>query len=257
VPAVAEPLAAALPAPDTVAMDWQDEGMLLFMRPHGEASAIIEMFTAAHGRHAGVVRGGASRRMAPVLQPGAQLSLTWRARLDDHLGTFAVEPLRSRAALLSDRRGLAALGSICAMLRAALPERQAHPRLWAATMRLVEALMTGPDWATDYLRWEALLLEEIGFGLDLGTCAVTGATTDLAYVSPRTGRAVSRAGAGDWADRLLPLPACLLADAPAGPGDVLAGLAITGHFLTREVHGLGDPPVLPAARGRLIDLLGR
>ena len=238
-------------------MDWQDEGMLLTMRPHGESSAIIEMFTASHGRHAGVVRGGASRRMAPVLQPGAQLSLAWRARLDDHIGTFTVEPLRSRAALLSDRLGLAALGSVCALVRAALPEREPHPRLWPATMRLCDALLEGPDWHEIYLQWEVLLLEEIGFGLDLSECAVTGSTTDLAYVSPRTGRAVSRAGAGDWADRLLPLPACLLSNAPATRADILAGLAITRHFLTREVQGLGDPPVLPAARGRLVDLFVR
>lgn len=238
-------------------MDWQDEGMLLFMRPHGETSAIIEMFTAAHGRHAGVVRGGASRRMAAILQPGTQLSLTWRARLDDHIGTYAVEPLQSRAALLSDRLGLATLGSVCALLRAALPEREPHPRLWAATIRLCDALIAAPGSLVDYLHWEVMLLEEIGFGLDLSGCAVTGAVTDLAYVSPRTGRAVSRAGAGDWADRLLPLPACLLRDAAATPGDVHAGLAITGHFLLREVQGLGDPPALPAARGRLIDLLGR
>jgi DNA repair protein RecO (recombination protein O) len=238
-------------------MDWQDEGMLLIMRPHGEASAIVEMFTASHGRHAGVVRGGASRRMAPVLQPGAQLSLAWRARLDDHIGTFTVEPLRSRAALLSDRLGLAALGSVCALIRAALPEREPHPRLWAATMRLCDALMDGPDWHATYLLWEVLLLEEIGFGLDLTACAVTGGTTDLAFVSPRTGRAVSRAGAGDWAGRLLPLPACLMGDAPATPADILAGLSITGHFLAREVQGLGDPPVLPAARGRLMDLFSR
>jgi DNA repair protein RecO (recombination protein O) len=238
-------------------MDWQDEGMLLFMRPHGESSAIIEMFTAGHGRHAGVVRGGASRRMAPILQPGAQLSLAWRARLEDHIGTFTVEPLRSRAALLSDRLGLAALGSVCVLIRAALPEREPHPRLWAATMRLCDALMEGPDWHLVYLQWELLLLEEIGFGLDLSECAVTGAATDLAFVSPRTGRAVSRIGAGAWSDRLLPLPASLLTDLPATRADILAGLAITGHFLAREVQGLGDPPALPAARGRLTDLLGR
>lgn len=238
-------------------MDWQDEGMLLSMRLHGESSAIIDMFTAAHGRHAGVVRGGASRRMAPILQPGAQLSVTWRARLDDHIGAYTVEPLRSRAALLSDRLGLAGLGAICALVRAALPEREPHPRLWAATIALCDALVTGADWALDYLRWEVLLLEEVGFGLDLSSCTVSGSTTDLTFVSPRTGRAVSAAGAGDWADRLMPLPACLLGDTPASPEDILSGLAITGHFLRRELHGLGDPPALPAARGRLIDLLGR
>jgi DNA repair protein RecO (recombination protein O) len=238
-------------------MDWQDEGMLLFMRPHGETSAIIEVFTALHGRHAGVVRGGASRSMAPILQPGAQLTVTWRARLDDHLGTFTAEPLRSRAALLSDRHGLAALGSICAMLRAALPEREAHPRLWAATMRLCDALMTGTDWPLDYLHWEVLLLEELGFGLDLSVCAVTGTTEGLIYVSPRTGRAVSAAGAGEWAHRLLPLPRCLLGGGAAQPSDIAAGLALTGHFLLREMAGLGDPPVLPGARSRLVDLLSR
>ena len=124
-------------------------------------------------------------------------------------------------------------------------------------MAICDAMLEGPDWHAIYLRWEVLLLEEIGFGLDLAACAVTGATNDLAYVSPRTGRAVSRAGAGDWADRLLPLPAGLAGDALASPADILAGLAITGHFLTREVHGLGDPPVLPAARRRLIDLFSR
>ena len=195
--------------------------------------------------------------MAPILQPGAQLSLAWRARLDDHIGTFTVEPLRSRAVLLSDRLGLAALASVCALVRAALPEREPHPRLWAATIRLCDRLMDTPDWHAAYLQWEVLLLEEIGFGLDLSQCAATGATTELAYVSPRTGRAVSRAGAADWTDRLLPLPACLLGEDAASPADIMAGLAITGHFLTREVHGLGDPPVLPAARGRLIDLLAR
>jgi DNA repair protein RecO (recombination protein O) len=238
-------------------MDWNDEAVLLSMRVHGESSAIIEVFTAAHGRHFGVVRGGASRRMAPILQPGAQLSVAWRARLEDHIGSFVVEPVQSRAALLSDRLGLAALGSVCAMLRPALPEREPHARLWAATVRLCDALMAGPGWWRDYLAWEVLLLEEVGFGLDLSACAVTGARADLIHISPRTGRAVSAAGAGDWADRLLPLPPCLLGMPPDGPPDIAQGLAVTGHFLLRELHGLGDPPALPAARGRLIDLMQR
>lgn len=238
-------------------MEWHDQGMLLMMRPHGESSAVVEIFTALHGRHAGVVRGGGSRRMAATLQPGTQLQATWRARLDDHIGTFVVEPLRSRAALLADRAALAALGSVCAMLRAALPEREAHPRLWQATMQLCEAMMEDADWPAEYLHWEVLLLEELGFGLDLARCAVTGATTGLAYVSPRSGRAVSQAGAGVWADRLLPLPRVLLEGGVASPGDTAAGLALTGHFLKREMTGIGDPPELPAARGRLVDLLSR
>ncbi len=239
-------------------MEWRDEGVLLAARPHGETSAIIEVFTAAHGRHAGVVRGGASRRMAPVLQPGAQVAVAWQARLAEHVGSFAVEPLRSRAALMAEAGPLAALSSLCALLRVGLPERQAHPRLWARTVAALEAF-GGPDWGFAYLRWELDLLEGLGFGLDLSACAVTGAVEDLAYVSPRTGRAVSRAGAGDWADRLLPLPARL---APAGrqghdageelAQDLATGLALTGHFLTRDLAPALRGAGLPEARARLV-----
>lgn len=236
-------------------MEWRDEGALLSVRTHGESAAIIEVFTAAHGRHAGVVRGGASRRVAPILQPGTQLDVTWRARLDDHIGAFTVEPIRSRAGVLGDRLGLAGLNAICAMVRMALPEREPHPVLWRATMALLDALETAPDWPARYLRWEVLLLEEVGFGLDLTVCAVTGARDDLAFVSPRTGRAVSRAGAGDWAAKLFPLPACLMGQGPASAAELGQGLAITGHFLARELP-LGGKP-LPEARARLIELLGR
>ncbi|NBE06854.1 DNA repair protein RecO [Paragemmobacter ruber] len=238
-------------------MEWRDEGALLSVRPHGESAAIIEVFTAEHGRHAGVVRGGASRRIAPLLQPGAQLDVTWRARLDDHIGAFTVEPLRARAALLSDRLALAGLNAVCALLRVALPEREAHPLLWRATMPLLDALDRGTDWPPDYLRWEMLLLDELGFGLDLATCAVTGARDDLAYVSPKTGRAVSRAGAGDWASRLLPLPASLMGQGAASPADIAAGLSLTGHFLMRGLDPVLNGRPLPEARARLIDLLNR
>jgi DNA repair protein RecO (recombination protein O) len=238
-------------------MEWRDEGALLIMRPHGESAAIIEVFTAAHGRHAGVVRGGASRKVAPILQPGTQLDVTWRARLDDHLGSFSVEPLRARAALLSDRLALAGLNAVCAMLRMALPEREAHPVLWRATMPLLDAMEAGADWTPMYLRWEMLLLDELGFGLDLSTCAVTGSREDLVYVSPRTGRAVSRAGAGDWASRLLPLPSCLMGQGPAHGGELVQGLVVTGHFLLRGLGPVLHGKPLPEARGRLIDLLSR
>lgn len=238
-------------------MDWQDEGALLSMRVHGESSAIIEVFTRAHGRHAGVVRGGASRRLAPILQPGAQVQVTWRARLEDHLGAFAVEPIRSRAAVLSDRLALAGLNAVCAMLRVALPERSACPALWHATMGLLDALETDADWPARYLRWEVQLLEEIGFGLDLARCAATGSREDLAFVSPKTGRAVSRTGAGEWAARLLPLPLCLLGQGPASGADLGQGLALTGHFLDRELGQALNGRALPAARARLLDLLAR
>lgn len=236
-------------------MEWREEGVLLSTRPHGESAAIIEVFTAGHGLHAGMVHGGQSRRMAPLLQPGAQLDLSWRARLDDHIGAFSFDPVRGRAAaLMQDRRALAALTAVCALLRHALPEREPHPGLYAATLALMDAL-AAPGWEGDYLRWELRLLEEVGFGLDLSRCAVTGGRDDLAYVSPRSGRAVSRAGAGDWADRLLPLPACLCGQGPATPADLAEGLLTTGAFLVRFAETLGRP--LPAARMRLVTLLSR
>lgn len=236
-------------------MDWRDDGILLDTRPHGETSARIEVLTAAHGRHAGMVRGGASRRMAPMLQPGAQLDLTWRARLADHLGNFTAELIRPRFSLvLDDRLALAALTSTCALCRFALPERQPCPGLYAATRDLLDALGQ-PGWLRSYARWELLLLEDTGFGLDLSACAVTGATGGLAYVSPRTGRAVTRAGAGTYAARLLPLPPGLLGDAAFDHADARAALHLTGYFLHhRLAEALSRP--LPEARARLVAALG-
>lgn len=237
-------------------MDWRDEGVLLSMRPHGESAAIIEVLTAAHGRHAGVVRGGASRKMAASLQPGTGLALDWRARLDGHIGTFTVEPVLSRAHLLQDRLALAGLMSICALLRVALPEREPHPGLYSATIGIMDKL-GGAGWTSAYLRWELLLLEELGYGLDLGSCAVTGATDGLCFVSPKTGRAVTAAGAGDWADRLLPLPMGLTGEAALAPGEVVQGLQLTGVFLDRGLRPVLHEKPLPEARARLLDLLGR
>ena len=237
-------------------MDWRDEGILLSMRPHGETSAIVEVMTAAHGRHLGVVRGGASRKMAAALQPGTGLALEWRARLDGHIGSFTVEPLRSRSHLLADRLALAGLLSVCALLHEALPEREPHPALWRRTLGLVDAL--GQDgWTAAYLRWELCLLEEIGFGLDLSSCAVTGAREGLAYVSPKSGRAVTAQGAGDWADRLIPLPEGLDGEGPLGPEAVLIGLRLTGFFLDRELRPVLHDRPLPEARSRLVDLMAR
>ena len=237
-------------------MEWRDEGALIAMRLHGESAAIIEVFTAAHGRHAGVVRGGGSRRMAAMLQPGTQLQVHWQARLDEHLGTFVVEPLGSRAAILSDRLALAGLNSICALLHLALPERDPHPALWVKTVALLD-LLTAGDWPPAYLRWELELLDELGFGLDLGSCAVTGSREDLAFVSPRTGRAVSRAAAGEWEARLLPLPPSLLGQGPTSPAELVQGLALTGHFLNRGLQAVLFDKPLPEARGRLIEMLAK
>lgn len=239
-------------------MEWRDEGALLSVRQHGETAAIIEVFTARHGRHLGVVRGGVSRKIAPILQPGAQLDVTWRARLDEHIGAFTVEPIRSRTAqAMADRRALAALGAVTALLAFALPEREPHPRLYARTVALLDAIGVVPGWEADYLRWELALLEELGFGLDLARCAATGATEDLAYVSPKSGAAVSRKGAGDWADRLLPLPPVLRGEGDAGPEQIVAALGTTGWFIEhRLIGGLGDRP-LPPARARLLEAIGR
>lgn len=239
-------------------MEWRDQGVLLSVRGHGESAAIIEVFTADHGRHAGVVRGGTSRRIAPILQPGAQLDVMWRARLDEHIGAFTVEPLKGRAgAILSDRRALAGLNAVAALLGFALPEREPHPDLYDRSIALFDALVETADWPLAYLRWELFLLEEMGFGLDLTSCAVTGTRDDLAYVSPRSGRAVSRDGAGDWAERLLPLPPALLGQGPADPAEIAAGLRLTGHFLeTWLAPQLGQRP-LPEARRRLVAVLGR
>jgi len=235
-------------------MEWRDEGVLLKVRKHGENSAIIEVFTPEHGRHAGVVRGGAGRKMGPILQPGAQLDLIWRARLEDHLGSFTVEPVRSRAAaVMGDRLTLAALNSVCALLAFALPEREAHPVLYQRSVTLFDLLGNTEGWPLAYLRWELALLEELGFGLDLRTCVVNGSRDDLAYVSPKSGRAVSVDGAGEWADRLLPLPLCLLGQGPAPDDEISEGLRLTGHFLTHWLaHSLGNKP-LPVARQRFVD----
>ncbi|PRY24148.1 DNA replication and repair protein RecO [Aliiruegeria haliotis] len=239
-------------------MDWRDEGTLIAVRPHGESAAIIEVFTLAHGRHAGVVHGGTSRKLAPVLQPGNQLSVEWRARLEEHLGTYRVEPILSRtSATLGDRRALYGLGAACALVSFALPEREPHRGFYTATQTLLDSLGTEADWPALYLLWERALLEELGFGLDLTACAVTGATEGLRYVSPKTGRAVTEAGAGEWAERLLPLPAPLRGESPSHAGEVLEGLRTTGYFLqTRLAPALGDRP-LPEARQRLVDRLER
>lgn len=238
-------------------MDWRDQGIVLSARKHGETSAIVEVFTPDHGRHAGVVRGGTSRKMTPTLQPGSQVDVVWRARLQEHIGSFVVEPLRSRAGVLSDRLALAGLNTVTALLGFCLPEREPHPPLYHRTEQLLDLLGQNEVWPLAYLRWEQALLEELGFGLDLSVCAVTGATEGLIYVSPRSGRAVSEQGAGAWADRLLPLPPCLLGKGDAPDEEVLSALHTTGFFMEQRLAlALGNKP-LPVARGRFVDVLSR
>ena len=239
-------------------MEWRDQGILLSSRRHGETAAIVEVFTEGHGRHSGVVRGGASRKIAPILQPGAQIDVAWRARLEDHIGAFTVEPLRSRAALvMSDRLALAGLNAVTAILSFCLPEREAHPGLYRRTERLLDLLGQNEVWPLAYLQWELGLLEEMGYGLDLSSCAVTGTTEKLLYVSPKSGRAVSAKGAGDWADRLLPLPDVLRGQGEAEDAEIASAFRTTGYFLEAHLaRDLGDRP-LPEARARFVEAFSR
>lgn len=239
-------------------MEWRDQGILLSSRRHGENSVIIEVFTPAQGRHAGVVRGGTSRKIAPILQPGAQLDLMWRARLEDHIGSFTVEPVRSRAAVaMSDRLALAGLNAVTGLVSFCLPEREVHLPLYQRTEALLDLLGQGDVWPLAYLRWELSLLEEMGYGLDLTACAVTGAADGLAYVSPKSGRAVSHKGAGEWADRLLPLPNVLRGLGEAPDAEIAEAFKTTGYFLSEHLAAdLGGKP-LPPARARFVEAFDR
>ncbi len=240
-------------------MEWSDEAIVLAVRRHGETGAIVDTLTRAHGRHAGLVRGGASRKAKAMLQPGNTLHVVWRARLNEHLGSFAAEPAKSRSGLMDHRAALAGLNAFTSVCIAALPEREAHQSVFeAGAMLLDEMLEDGiAHWGPLYARWEAGLLDELGFGLDLTHCAATGATDDLVYVSPRSGRAVSRDGGAAYKERLLKLPPFLLGSQnEAMPSDIIAGLRLTAHFLADRVL-MPHNKELPAARLRLAELAER
>jgi DNA repair protein RecO (recombination protein O) len=233
-------------------MLWTDEGVVLAVRRHGESAAIASVFTRHHGRHAGLVRGGFSRRSRPVYQQGNVLQVTWRARLAEHLGALSGElktPLAAR--LMADPGRLGGLASACAMLEITLPERDPHPQLYDVLGDFLEQLVRDRDWPEAYVRFELALLAELGFGLDLSRCAVSGTSEDLVYVSPRSGRAISRKAAGVYAARLLPLPPFLLGLAPADAAQLGAGLRLTGTFLRRHLFDASER-ALPEARDRLL-----
>jgi DNA repair protein RecO (recombination protein O) len=238
-------------------MEWQDHGIVLGERRHGESGAVVSLLTAEHGRHAGRVRGTQGARTRGIFVPGNLVLASWRARLDEHLGTFTAELVTPFAARVLDDPGqLACLAAACALSDLALPEREPHPRAFAALQALLEQAATA-DWPVAYVRWELGLLAELGFGLDLRNCAVTGTTDDLGFVSPRSGRAVSITAAAPWRDRLLALPRFLIDPAARpSPADLSAGLALTGHFLIGHLlapQGRGEP----AARNRLLERISR
>lgn len=236
-------------------MEWSAPAIILSARPYGEGGAVVNVMTREHGRHAGLARGGASRGQAALWQSGNMIEARWLGRLAEQLGTLSGEMVHPAAALaMEDPLALALLSSACAVAEAALPERDPHPALFEGLVRVISLLVQGPETAMpDYVRWEALLLAELGFGLDLSSCAASGATEGLVYVSPKSGRAVSAEAGAPWAERLLPLPAFLRDDAaPATPADWLAGLRLTGHFLERDVFH-GHHRAMPEARQRVQD----
>ncbi len=236
-------------------MEWDAPAIVLDARPHGEGDAVATVMTEAHGAHRGLARGGLARGRAAVWQPGNVVQARWVARLADQLGSFSAELVHPAAALaMDDPLALALLRAACAVAEGALPEREAHPRVFAGLLRLLAGLAAGPPALAALVRWEAGLLADLGYGLALDACAVTGTAADLVWVSPRTGRAVSDAAAGEWRARLLALPA-LLRD--GSRGDAAAwrdGLRLTGHFLARDAFGHHHRP-LPAARAALYDMV--
>jgi DNA repair protein RecO (recombination protein O) len=237
-------------------MQWDDSGFVLAARRHGEHGMIVDLLTREHGRHLGLVRGGQSPRLRAVLQPGNEIAASWRGRLPEHLGSLGCELLRAHAArLIADPDRLAALAAAAALLTATLPEREPHADVCASFARLIDALDLGAGWPAHYVAWECRLLAALGFGLDLTRCAATGATADLAYVSPRTGRAVSREAGAPFRDKLLPLPEFLWRDeAPADREEAALGLELTGYFLLHHLLLPHGKP-MPAARDRLADRL--
>jgi DNA repair protein RecO (recombination protein O) len=233
-------------------MQWTDEGIVLGARRHGETSVILELMTQARGRHLGLVRGGGGRRLRGVLQPGNSLRATWRARLDDHLGNYLVEGVNLRAAgFLAAAHAVHGVTHLAALCRL-LAEREPHPRLHGALEAILDALDDPAAVAPMVARFELLFLAELGFGLDLSSCAATGATVDLIYVSPRSGRAVSRVGGEAYRQKLMRLPDFLhTGGEPASAADLADAFALTGFFLDRHAFAPRGLAV-PDARARFV-----
>ena len=239
-------------------MEWTDEAIVLSVRPHGETAAVIELFTRAHGRHLALVHGGRSRKLRPVLQTGNHVDATWKARLSEHLGHATVELRKGYgASIMDDACALSGLTSLCTLSRL-LPERDPHPALFEITLFVLGFLDDATVWPALYVRWELALLAELGFGLDLATCAATGVKFDLTYVSPKSGRAVSTTAAEPFKDKLLVLPSFLTVERPSEvtTDAILQGLVLTAHFLESRVFHVRELP-LPDVRVRLPGLLRR
>ncbi len=238
-------------------MEWRDEGLIIGLKKHGETSVIVEVFTRAHGRHLGIVRGGRSQKMQPLLQPGNSVDIVWRARLEEHLGMFVVEPTRQRASSIMDS-GLALQGiNLAGACLRLLPERDPHEALYETAQLIADHLCERELAPALMVRLELAVLQELGFGLDFGECAATGRRDDLIYVSPKSGRAVSGAAGKPYHDRMLALPEFVKG---AGDGkavtsaDIAAGFALTGYFLERDVFTPRGLPMPEARRAYLAEI---
>jgi DNA repair protein RecO (recombination protein O) len=238
-------------------MQWTDEGIVLGVKRHGETSVILELMTQARGRHLGLVRGGVGTRLRGVLQPGNSLRATWRARLDEHLGNYAVEGINLRAAgFLTAAHAVHGVTHLAALCRL-LAEREPHAAIYAALEDILDHLDEPRIAAPAIARFELAFLAELGFGLDIGSCAATGTTAELVYVSPRSGRAVSRAAGEAYHDKLMALPAFLRDDAmPASPADLANAFALTGFFLDRHAFAPRGLTV-PEARAQFVASIAR
>lgn len=234
-------------------MDWEAPAIILHARPYGEADAVATVMTEAHGAHRGLARAAFARSRAALWQPGNLIQVRWVGRLSDQLGSFTAELIHPAAALvLDDALALSMLTSLCAVAEGAMPERQPYPAVFDTLLHILARLPRPEAQMAELIRWELLLLRDLGYGLDLATCAVTGSIENLTHVSPRTGRAVSAEAAPQWKDRLLPLPAFLAHDTEGSPAEWSDGLRLTGHFLARDAFALLHKP-LPPARVALYD----
>jgi len=242
-------------------MEWTDEGLILSAQPHGENAIVATLLTAEHGRHAGLIPGGQGRKQQATLQCGTLVDVRWRARMLDQLGTYTLESIRSfGAGCFDDPEGLAIITAASAVTEASLPERQPMPGVYAGLCALF-AIEDRDLWAPAYIKWEMGLLKALGYGMDLSCCALSGATEDLAYISPRTGRAATAKAAAPYQEKLLPLPGFLCGSSHWNDLDIFNGLTLTGHFLAR--HVFANPQnrrlvpldgMLPLARQRLAAL---
>ncbi len=240
-------------------MKWEEEGILLSSRPYGERDAVIEVLTPSHGRHVGLVKYISAQKNANLLEPGMQLNLVWTARLNEHLGVFLIDKIKSRTFnLIKNKQALLGFNSVISLLLLSLPEREPFKRIYETTIDLVDSLGDDNNWLGSYVRWELMILAELGFGLDLSKCAVTGESMDLIYVSPKTGRAVSGQAGRHWRHKLLTLPGFLVSSDGSvenNPVVISSGMSLTGYFLEKWLLRAIEKASLPEARHRFFKSL--